>query len=414
MKTNQFHRFYCEIIIALLIMSLPFCLYFHVFFKDNAETLHFMGFTINHGFNGNDSFLWLVLKKLIPVLIFTIWFVTSKFWWRYFILSPLLLYALTLMGVLMFNTVISEGHLSDNIIQGVVLLVFTLILYKFNQLFNSYNRTNTRYTFPKYIFKKEKHGFIQKKNKDHIHKGLGELERDRFAYLQRIFHSRRILEDRFGIINNDYINTSKKSLRVFDILISSFLFVTPILFYFYKLIPENLSTFEVLFITLKSNGFIDVRTSVWYLTHILCFVLPLCIWFVTEVRWWKYAILSPIALGCYQIWEAYFLNTQVLDEKEYLKSIPFILGLIIVLMVLSYFIRYKYIILDIYDQLTNEIKELISIFEKKNVVVDEAKNQFAEVQRNLKNKKDEEKTELLIQLQKELIHKLETVKQVER
>ncbi len=201
MSLNWLQRFYFEIIIAILIISLPFSLYVHVFFKDTSNVLHFFGLTFYHEFPGNDVFVWFVLKKLIAILILTIWFITSKFWWRYFILSPIIPYS-------------------------------------------------------------------------------------------------------------------------------------------------------------------------------------------------------------YQIWDAFFNPSKILDVFSHFKSLPFLLIIIITLFALSYYVSVKYKILDIYDKLTIEIEELLSRFKNQDVSIISFENKFRELKNNLATKKDEESLAQLVGLQKDLNYKL--------
>ncbi|MGB5359459.1 MAG: hypothetical protein WBN27_05895, partial [Eudoraea sp.] len=111
-------------------------------------------------------------------------------------------------------------------------------------------------------------------------------------------------------------------------------------------------------IQLSNNGFLNVRTFVWFLLQKLIILIPLVLWFITCQQWWKYAILSPIILYSYQFWEA-TQDVSLLDAAGNIKAFPAIFCVVLLLFLISKAIKYRVEILIMYDHLAEEIEDLL-------------------------------------------------------
>jgi hypothetical protein len=112
----------------------------------------------------------------------------------------------------------------------------------------------------------------------------------------------------------------------------------------------------------------------------LCVLLPLCIWFLSATYWWRYAVLSPIILYTYQIWELFQNSSNEVDRYELIKSIPAILILVGVLLFLSKTLKYQSKILDLHQEVKGEIELLLSQMEHSNSSLNQKKREFGVLQ----------------------------------
>ena len=68
-----------DVIIAIVVVLLPFLIYTHLLFDPDAKFIDLLGYTFEHGYDGNSTFMWYLLVKVIPILLLVIWFLNSLF-----------------------------------------------------------------------------------------------------------------------------------------------------------------------------------------------------------------------------------------------------------------------------------------------------------------------------------------------
>ncbi|OQD42429.1 hypothetical protein BUL40_09885 [Croceivirga radicis] len=113
------------------------------------------------------------------------------------------------------------------------------------------------------------------------------------------------------------------------------LIALPILNLLTFLVPENLSQLDLVIFTISSYGYNDVGIFLNMIVFKFNLLIIYSIWFLTEKRWWRYAILSPILLIGNQIYNILFVESDTVDEIELYQSGPFLLTLLIVLLLLA-------------------------------------------------------------------------------
>ena len=102
---------------------------------------------------------------------------------------------------------------------------------------------------------------------------------------------------------------------VFLIILAS-----PFLFYLYKSFPES---------QIWKTSFFEWKTSypnwfyfTWYIVSKLVPIILLLIWFFTCKHWWYWAILAPIGMYVFQLWNIIEQSNNI-DETELLYLYPF-------------------------------------------------------------------------------------------
>jgi hypothetical protein len=132
----------------------------------------------------------------------------------------------------------------------------------------------------------------------------------------------------------------------------------PIFFNIHLLIPEGLKMVKVGSFNITSYGFKSIDVLAWLFFFKVTYLLALSIWFITCKYWWKYAILSPIILVSYQIWEM-FQEVQFIDAWGNLRAFPFVLCILLVLFMLSNYVKYEFKVSELHKSISLELEELI-------------------------------------------------------
>lgn len=140
----------------------------------------------------------------------------------------------------------------------------------------------------------------------------------------------------------------------------------------------------------------------------LCALLPLCIWFLSATYWWRYAVLSPIILYTYQIWELFRNSSNEVDRYELIKSIPAIFILVGVLLFLSKIIKYQSKLLDLHQEVNGEIELLLSQMEHSNSSLTDKKKELEALQGTRVTKETaQEHMQSLLALREALLREME-------
>lgn len=93
----QFKRF-LEVVVCSCLMSMPFVFNLHEIVEEGALKYELLGFTIReYGFFDVRTMLWVLCTKLVVVTPLTLWFFTSRYWWKYFLLIPFVVYAVQII-----------------------------------------------------------------------------------------------------------------------------------------------------------------------------------------------------------------------------------------------------------------------------------------------------------------------------
>ena len=311
--------------LAFTVLILPFMGYFHLIFTG-------------------------LFSKIIPILLLSIWFFNCDFWWRYFIFSPILLNTYTLSNNgFNFHNLDNEWHWFYAILFSMVIII-SIVLIDFFFYGNLHRKRTNRSLFG--IFEeREFYKVICDRYADIKNR---KLEFDESNYSYKLYHIRTLLKQKiskFESISSRLIN--KRYSRVNNCL-GVIVLLIPILFYSNNLVPQGLKKTVVLGISIDDNGFQDINTYYWFLLLKLCIVIPLIIWFVTTKYWWKYAILSPIILFTYQLWEA-TLDTTDLDSYGNIRILPLMIFVLVFVLMLAKLTKYRAKITELYSEINREL-----------------------------------------------------------
>ncbi len=101
---------------------------------------------------------------------------------------------------------------------------------------------------------------------------------------------------------------------------------SPFLFYLYNYVPTS-QDWETIFFTYHSGFYENAQTAMWMLTGKVVTLIFLIIWFFTCRHWWYHALIVPISMYVFQIFDS-IRQDITMDEFNFLYMLP-IMALII-------------------------------------------------------------------------------------
>ena len=88
-------------IISFLIVITPYLVYAHKLIPVDDVNYKFLFFTLKGGhFGVAQMYVYFLLSKLVPLILFIIWFLTTKQWWAFAISIPIIVYLSQLINVI--------------------------------------------------------------------------------------------------------------------------------------------------------------------------------------------------------------------------------------------------------------------------------------------------------------------------
>lgn len=131
-------------------------------------------------------------------------------------------------------------------------------------------------------------------------------------------------------------NIKRRSLFLGSIIIL-LIISTPYLLYIYRMIPDELETYDTFFGTLKGGYYIRVQAFIYtFLGKFVPFLL-LIIWFITNKHWWVHSLIIPISVYLFQLIAVVNDSEEFVDEVEFIYTVP----IAVIIMTVLYFLRSK-------------------------------------------------------------------------
>lgn len=118
--------------------------------------------------------------------------------------------------------------------------------------------------------------------------------------------------------SNGYV-VSKRILN--GLLIGTFIALTPYIYYSYESVPDT-KIWDTFLFTYDSNYYESVNMAAWALVGKF---VPLCLlflWFFTNRHWWYHALLVPIAMYIFQLFNVINDDLTFIDEYQLLYLVP--------------------------------------------------------------------------------------------
>lgn len=103
-QTDRRKRLITGGVIAVVLAITPFLFYLYKYAPDDSKIWETPFFTINSkGFSSAQGYIHALFTKITFVTITAMWFVTSRDWWKWAILVPLIMFLFQLLGVINYN-----------------------------------------------------------------------------------------------------------------------------------------------------------------------------------------------------------------------------------------------------------------------------------------------------------------------
>ncbi len=395
MKSFWKRKFIWDVTMAVLVIVLPMLLYCHLWFSEANDSFLFFGFEYVHREPNNNAFIWQLLSRVISLLLLSFWYLNCPFYWRCFILIPVIFWldniirrVLIPVEYINYETIILD-------IEVISIVLITLVVLKYFFLKKLWMHT---YLFPSFRF-------IQSYKLQYRNARLRMM----------VIHKTRNVEEQ--IKNLTTIQTHLKKLensrivyfldkknRFIDVLIIMSLISSPYAIRLWRLFPENVNIFSYGLLSIRSNGFPDIQTYLYYIGLKLTILIPIIIWYVTERNWWKHALLVPFILTVFQMWEMH-QDTDVVDQYEMVKSFPVLVVSICFIIIISRIVRYNYKTHDLIEKIKEDIDFLI----KKNHNTTSNMTEYDEILNNYKSKNSTKRLQELIELKKSLLNEISEI-----
>ncbi len=361
-KTYKWGKvFYRELALALSLVLLPHLLLVHTFFSRDTATIYLFGLEFSHFYKSNLVLVWFILKSAIVFTILLLWFFHCRFWWRNFLLAASFPFSYWFARSCIISVFQERGGTMVYFWPGLLGLAMIFLVYGIDQIRQKHAAKRFNY-----FFFKRQHVFY---NKD-LDRYYGQLSASMETlkmkkvglndktYLYQLYHKKRHVGRQLFLREPDSIEKYKSKL---DYGICAFLLCLPFLAFQYIILPNDVKEYQLANWLIKSYGFPSLRSLGWYFSHTFSSLLVCFIWYISERRWWRYALLSPIVLEAYRLWEVFFNSKATkVDEVEYISAAPWILLVVALLYAVSRLIRVKYRILDVYEDLETEMEAVLN------------------------------------------------------
>ncbi|WP_299241321.1 hypothetical protein [uncultured Aquimarina sp.] len=126
-------------IIAILIAIIPFMFYFTDIFPDGAVWENSFFTYKSRYYESVSTFIWVAFSKLVPLLLFIIWYLTCKHWWSKIILIPIGLFFFQLISILNEDSDVVDSQEIYYAIPFVIIIlsvVYTVRVRIFDKIHN--------------------------------------------------------------------------------------------------------------------------------------------------------------------------------------------------------------------------------------------------------------------------------------
>jgi len=361
--------------IAALILVLPFFIYAHLIFSEYTSEFIIFNYSFNHGFKHNESFVWFFLNDMVPFSLLLMMFLTTRMKWKYFLVPLLVSYFLTLLYTLDIFSTLRESIWSVHALIWSAILVAGLV--GFDHFIASKYRQMAIYANLLALVKRDYKLDIQlvKTKLRDLHSEKFEISLDH--YFKKLFYLHLVLANNLRKINSSTNRSSINSMRKVDILLVLLIIFMTFIWYSYLIIPSGILEMNLVGFVIDNHGFNDLKTFIWFISRKLVVILFLSLWFITSDYWWKYAILAPLTIFFYQFWEA-FQDVSNLDAISNIRVFPLVLLNVLVVAMISKWVKYRTDLLSVYSRICVEVEDLF------NEIKSERSNNFEKKYKELK------------------------------
>mgnify|MGYP000574954511 CR=1 FL=1 len=104
-------------------------------------------------------------------------------------------------------------------------------------------------------------------------------------------------------------------------IIATLIAIAPYIFYLHESVPD-VEVWDTFLFSFSSHYYTSAGVAVWVLLGKIVPLYLLFLWFFTCRHWWYHALLVPISMYAYQIFEVLNKDTESLDSNQLIYLIP--------------------------------------------------------------------------------------------
>lgn len=98
--TDRRNKLILGVVIAVIIIATPFLFYSYRLISTDLTEVEILGITIKAGEHGNlNYYAYYLFTKLVFLLLFILWYITNKYWWKNAILVPMTMMIFQIVSV---------------------------------------------------------------------------------------------------------------------------------------------------------------------------------------------------------------------------------------------------------------------------------------------------------------------------
>lgn len=124
MKSNKKTSLFIGSLMAVLIVSTPYFLYFYQNIPADLENYNAFFGVIKGGYYGTAQiYIHSFFTKFVPLLLLFIWFITNKQWWVHALIIPITVYVFQLISV------INDGEQYVDEVEFIYTVPFLVVIF---------------------------------------------------------------------------------------------------------------------------------------------------------------------------------------------------------------------------------------------------------------------------------------------
>lgn len=362
---NWKKKYYLDIGIAVFIAVLPFCMYAYLLIDKTITEFTFLGKVYLPQAGTVQLGVYFVTARLIPFLLFSMWFISSRQKFTYFVLVPAFynFHKANMYFIFLFGD--SPQHFDnyeESYLEGFLFFTPILLLLIYLRRIHKIYKVGDEKTY--FTNENVLLTFLNKKKKYRIHKraisSVNLFKSEDKKHLQNLFYSKQVLDK-----DKDLLKQDTKTKNWFEIVSVILFLSTPILYNIFRYVPEDY-VFYFYPMSEPNGRCISFSAFVYYMIMKWVPIISLTFWYITSNNWFRTVILIPLIIYTYQVHEILFGNSGKIDEVEYLQSLPLVLIVLLLTYIVSVIYKYDLKSYSIRKQLDQEIDRLINKFAKRN------------------------------------------------
>ena len=124
MKGNKKTSLLIGSLMAVIIVSTPYLLYFYQNIPDDLKTMDTIFGTVKNGYYATvQIYIYTLFSKFVPLMLLFVWFITNKQWWVHALIIPITVYLFQLISI------INDSELYMDEVEFIYTVPFLVVIF---------------------------------------------------------------------------------------------------------------------------------------------------------------------------------------------------------------------------------------------------------------------------------------------